>query len=343
MISKVEIYDNRNDIWYDVSKTVSDMTITTELDGKAGTLKFTILALDTIAFYEGATVAVYGTNDTLIFKGYVFKKSRKGSNAREIDVTAYDMVKYLGYKDSFVFTEGQTIEERFNEVCEKHALPHKVIDTDSTALDKYISYEDTLYNAIEKGLEQVFDQTRKRLMIRDNNGTLELANVLSYYTPYILGDNSYVTDFSYASDIDSQTYNYIKVINTGDDDTVTASYEFTDPSTVKQWGLLSDVVTLNTNDPDYIEKYGKAYLNVHNTVNRTLKIEALGIEDFHAGTVFRVRISDLGDFKYDALVVVNKCQHKYKGDQHTMTLDCEMATDDSGQILYKGETTGEEE
>ena len=122
------IYDNRNGVTFDVSKVVSDLTITTYLEDNPGKLEFTILATSPLTFAEGATVSVVldGYN---MFKGYVFKRSRsEGTN--KFKVTCYDQLRYLKNKDSRVF-ENVTCNQIFEQLCKDFVLKYKTVDASS--------------------------------------------------------------------------------------------------------------------------------------------------------------------------------------------------------------------
>ena len=55
---KTIIFDNRHNKTFDVSRAVSDMTITTYMTDNPGKCEFTVRATSPLAFWEGATVSV---------------------------------------------------------------------------------------------------------------------------------------------------------------------------------------------------------------------------------------------------------------------------------------------
>ena len=69
--------------------------------GSPSKLTFTVLKDEVLNFQEGNPVTLR-FNGTPVFAGYVFQKTR--SNYHEIQVTAYDQVRYLKNKSTFSYT-----------------------------------------------------------------------------------------------------------------------------------------------------------------------------------------------------------------------------------------------
>ena len=85
------IYDNRNNVLYDVSSVIHDISITTYIDDNAGKCEFNVIRVDGLAFWEGATISIT-IDDVGIFKGYIFSKERD-ENVEQIICTSYDQIR----------------------------------------------------------------------------------------------------------------------------------------------------------------------------------------------------------------------------------------------------------
>lgn len=73
---------------------VEDVTIEWERQGQPGKMTFEVVKTDGLSFQEGDPCR-FSVDGTPIFYGFVFEKSRKGSNPAVIQVTAYDQLYYL--------------------------------------------------------------------------------------------------------------------------------------------------------------------------------------------------------------------------------------------------------
>ena len=70
---------------------VEDVTIEWERQGQPGKMTFEVVKTDGLSFQEGDPCR-FSVDGTPIFYGFVFEKSRKGSNPAVIQVTAYDQL-----------------------------------------------------------------------------------------------------------------------------------------------------------------------------------------------------------------------------------------------------------
>ncbi len=77
------------------------ITMNTERRGTPGKLEFVVLKDDNIDFEEGNAVR-FKDNEDNIFFGFVFSKKR--NKDKKITVTAYDQLRYLKNKDTYLYT-----------------------------------------------------------------------------------------------------------------------------------------------------------------------------------------------------------------------------------------------
>ena len=91
---------------------------TTERKNTPGKLTFKVLKDDMLDFSEGSAVRMKESGENIFF-GFVFKQQR----AREtvVTVTAYDQLRYLKNKDTFVY-ENQTADQVLQMIARDYSL-----------------------------------------------------------------------------------------------------------------------------------------------------------------------------------------------------------------------------
>ena len=320
------LYDNRRGVTFDVSKVVSDMTITTYLRDNPGKLEFTVLAQSPLEFWEGATVSVT-IDGYQMFKGFVFKKART-EDVKKIKVTCYDQMRYLKNKDSRVF-EDVTSDQIFSQLCKDFVLNYKVVDASSHICAPRSEDATSLYDMIQNALDDTLTNTGKWYFVRDNFGTLEHLNVTSCLRPEVLGDKSFVTGFDYETSIDDDVYNQIKLYRdnetTGKREVFIVNDTVNGGEKIRRWGILQLYEKI---DESYniaqIESRALAMLKYYCDTRRSLTLHCLGVKEFFAGCIFKCQIADLGDLSLNSYLMVTECTHKISNEKHTMDIKTEV-------------------
>lgn len=321
------IYDNRNGVTFDVSKVVSDMTITTYLRDNPGKLEFTVLAKSPLAFWEGATVSVV-LDGYKLFKGFVFKKSRT-QDVEKIKVTCYDQMRYLKNKDSRVF-ENVTSSQIFEQLCKDFVLKHKVVDASSHICAPRSEDATSLYDMIQNALDDTLSNTKNWYFIRDNFGTLEHVNITSCRRPEVLGDKSFVTGFDYETSIDDEVYNQIKLYRdnekTGKREVFIVNDTVNGGSKLKEWGILQLYEKVDENyNVAQIESRALAMLKYYCQTRRSLTLHCLGVKEFFAGCIFKCSIDNIEEgTSLNSYLLVTECTHKISNEKHTMDIKTEV-------------------
>lgn len=323
---QVHIYDNRNGVTFNVSKVVSDITITTYLEDNPGKLEFTVLTPSPLTFAEGATVSVVldGYN---MFKGFVFKKSHT-EEADKVKVTCYDQLRYLKNKDSRVF-ENMTSNQIFENLCKDFVLNHKTVDVSAHICAPRSEDATSLYDMIKNALDDTLVNTGKWFFIRDNFGTLEHLNITSCGRPEVLGDKSFVTGFDYETSIDDDVYNQIKLYrdnqNTGKRDVFIVNDTVNGGEKIKQWGILQLYEKIDENyNLAQIESRALQMLKYYCSTRQSLTLKCLGVKEFFAGCIFKCQIAELGDISLNSYMLVTECSHKISNEKHTMEIKTEV-------------------
>lgn len=322
------LYDNKKNKLYDISQVVSNLEITTNIKDDPGKATFDLIKCNDIEFWEGATVSIK-IDGHKMFKGYVFSKKRD-KTVDKISVTCYDQLKYLKNKDSYVF-ENMKSHEIFAKICKDFVLKYKVVDKSSYVCSARSNDATALYDMIKTALDDTLANGKKWFIIRDNYGVLEHINITSLQVGVMLGDKSGVTDFTYETSIDKDTYNQIKLYRDNEDTGKREIFIVNDTinggDNIKAWGILQLYEKVDESlSLTQIETKAKNMLKLYNNTKRSLKLTSIGVPKMCAGSIFKCSIKDLGDLSLNSYLVVTKCVHKISNGSHTMDLTTEVVT-----------------
>lgn len=326
----IKIFDMRYNLTYDVSDVVSDVSITTYLHDNPGKLEFTLYSVSPITFTMGAGVSVV-VDGYKMFKGFIFSwRGTNESDPREVKVTAYDQMRYLKNKDFKVF-QNMTSDQIFKDICKTYLLKYKIIDKSNYICPSRVEDATSLYDMIQNSLDATLAFSGQWFYIRDNFGVLEHRNILSSMEDYVIGDKSYLAGWDFEETIDKDVYTQIKLYRdnkeTGKRDTyITAATSDIQKERILRYGILQLYEKIDENMTEaQIRQKGKILLSRYSKIGRNLSIKAIGIKSFHAGSLFKIKISKIsrGAFWLDNYFLATQCTHKFKNDEHTMEIETE--------------------
>ena len=284
----------------------------TQRAGAAGQLDFTVVKEGSLNFAEGDAVGLVidGIN---VFRGFVFSKRRgKGTT---ISVTAYDQLRYLKNKDSYLFVNS-TATEIIKKIGGDFQLKLGTIENTKYVMPSRTEDNSALLDMIQSALKLTLDNTNESYVLFDDFGKLTLKNTnkmkVDCLIEEVTGEN-----FDYTSTIDSATYNKIKLIFHHKDDTNTV-YPAQDKTSMERWGVLQLYDTLQEGENGAAK--AKALLAQHNVKTRTLSVsKVFGDLRVRAGCKLPILLH-LGDIKVGSYMVVEKCKHTFSKENHFMDL-----------------------
>ncbi|SFM43116.1 XkdQ/YqbQ family protein [Pelosinus propionicus] len=304
---------------YDASELIVEASYHTVIRGQAGKFQFELIKDAIIEYHEGDVVR-FKVNDTPIFYGYVFSKDidRWG----RIKTVCYDQLRYLKAHESYVFS-GVTATSVIKNIAQDFSLTIGVIeDTGYTISSTMVQDNKSLFDIIYYGLQQTQLNTGELYIFYDDFGALTLTKASNMYVDVILGTSSLVTDYSYKTDIDKDTYNKIKLVHpnkkTGKGDV----YIVQDSTTMKKWGTLQkyEVVDENLNAAQ-IQSQAETCLTYYNRVLRTLKLDnCLGVVGLKAGHMVTIDIPDIGDISLSKKLLLDSVDHRFGNGKHVMSV-----------------------
>ncbi len=290
----------------------------TERRSTPGKLTFKLVKDSVLQFEEGAAVRLR-VGGRPVFFGFVF--SQKRDKDQRIKVTAYDQLRYLNNKDTYVY-ENKTAAQLVQMIAADFSLNTGSLEDTGFVIPSRVEDNTSLFDVIENALDLTLQHTRKMFVLYDDSGRLTLKNMASMYVgepgAYLLIDEETGENFEYTSSIDSSTYNKIKLVYDNEDTGKREVYIAQDSSHMNAWGVLQYFDTLQKGENGQAK--ADALLKLYNSKTRNLKIvNALGDLRVRAGSMVLIRL-DLGDLAIASFMLVEKVKHTFKLDEHFMDL-----------------------
>ena len=313
------LLDNKNGTVWDISDIVTDISWTTTRVGRPASFEFTLIGSaifqDRAFEINNGDIVRVTKDDVHVFYGYVF--SIDMNEDAEIGVKAYDQVRYLLNKDTIVF-KNQTIGDIIRQIAEKFNLKTGRIDDAGYKIPSMVEDGQTLLDMIEKAITLTMSATGQFYVFFDDFGELSLRDVRSFDTGIYVGDGSLMTGFEHTRDIDSDTYNQIKLYRDNQKTGRREVYMAKDSANIAKWGVLQlyEKIDENMNDAQISEMLDRL-AKLKNREQRTLKLDAIGDVRVRSGMYLPIVIESLG---INQPMMVDEVKHRFSGADHTMSL-----------------------
>ena len=289
------------------------ITWSTERKNTPGQLTFKVVKDDIINFTEGDAVRMK-VNGTGVFYGFVFKKKRDKTNI--ITVTAYDQLRYLKNKDTYVYTN-KTASELVQMLATDFQMNTGFIEDTEFKIASRVESNVSLFDMIQNALDLTLQNMKYMYVLYDDFGKLTLKG-LDNMRLNLLIDEETGENFDYESSIDDDTYNRVKLTFDNEKTGKREVYIAQSGANINQWGVLQYYDTLKEGENGQAK--ADALLELYNAKTRNLTVKnAFGDVRVRAGSMVVV-ILNLGDIQVKNLMLVEKCKHEFKESQHLMTL-----------------------
>lgn len=302
----------------DYADVTQEVEITTNRLDAPGKMTFSCLEEGTIRIREGSAVECTVDGITM-FKGFVMTAER--TRGGETTYTAYDQLRYLKANASYAF-EQMTLSQIIRQIAADFGLAVGTLADTGYVFPCLVKENEECLDIIFDALAQTIVQTGKIFLFYDDGGKLTLIEAKELFQQTLFGEGSLVTDYTYKRDIDSDTYNRIKLVKKNEESGRTDVYIHEDTDTIKKWGILQyyDEVDENMNEAQ-VDELCRLYLQYYNRVLQTLTLEALGVVSVRAGSIIPVRINGIEDLSVSRLLLAEKVVHNFEGDNHTMKIE----------------------
>lgn len=304
-------------IWDAYSNTVS-CEWTTNRTGDPGTFRFTLLKAGDVSFVEGDVVR-FTVDGELQFYGWVFTKSK--NRWGEIEVTCYDRLRYLKANASYAFYS-MTVGDIIRQIAGDLQIGVGTIVNTGYRIPSLIEEDQSCLDIIQSAVLDTLLATGKIYVFYDDGNGLCLTEAGSMKSKYAIGQNSLLTDYTYKTDIDEQTYNSIKLVRANEETGRSDVFIEMGSNNIQRWGLLQlyQSVDKDLNDAQIVAQ-AKASLAYYNRRMRTISASCVGINGLRAGQMVFMNIPDLGDISLNQYVLLERVSHTWKNDVHTMEIE----------------------
>ena len=285
----------------------------TERKGVQGSLTFKVVKDATLNFTEGDAVRLK-VDGQKVFYGFVFQKKRDKEGI--ITVTAYDQLRYLKNKDTYVYSN-KTASEVVQMLAKDFNLQCGTLEDTKFKIESRVEDNQTLFDIIQNALDLTLTSKKEMYVLYDDFGKLTLKNIGNMKVG-ILIDEDTGENFDYTSSIDGETYNKIKLVYENEETGKREIYIAQDGSHINQWGVLQYFETID----EKVNGKAKAdaLLSLYNQKTRNLTIKgAFGDVRVRAGTLVAVSLN-LGDIIANSFLLVEQAKHTFSESLHTMDL-----------------------
>ena len=290
-----------------------DIEWQTERVGTPGKLTFKVLKDSKLNITEGNAVR-FKFDDNKIFYGFIFSKKRDKEGI--ITITAYDQLRYLKNKDTYVY-ENKKAGQVIKMIAKDFGLKTGKIADTKYKIKSRVEDNQTLFDIIQNALDTTLTNKKTMYVMYDDFGKIVLKSLADMKIDLVI-DESSGENYDYTSTIDEQTYNKIKLYRdnekTGKRDVWIAKHS----KNINKWGVLQ--LSESIDEGENGKTKADALLKLYNTKTRKLSLSNVkGDCRVRAGSMVVV-VLDLGDVKLQNYMLVESCKHTFKKDEHTMNL-----------------------
>lgn len=301
-----------NDVF--IPSVQEGITWTTERKGVPGELQFKVINDDKLTISEGDAVRMK-MNGSNVFYGFIFELKR--DKEQIISVLAYDQLRYLKNKDTYVY-EGKTASELIQMIANDFNLQVGNVENTGFKIASRVEENTSLFDMIQTALDLTLQNQSKLYVMYDDFGKITLKSLESMQLNVLI-DAETGENFDYSSSINEHTYNQVKLTYDNEKTGKREVYITKHGENINQWGVLQYFDTLKEGENGQAK--ADALLKLYNAKTRTLTIKnAFGDVRVRAGSMIVVQL-DLGDKKLQNLMLVEKCKHEFKESQHFMSLN----------------------
>lgn len=301
-----------------LTNSTTQVVWSTQRTGQPGKLTFTYLRTPESKLEEGDAIR-FSVDGQLQFYGWVF--NRGFDRWGPVDVVCYDRIRYLKANASYSFY-GQSAGDIIRQIAEDFELDVGELADTGYKLPSLIMQDKSCIDIINTALQKTLLNTGKVFVFYDSGAALTLKEANDLKTDIVIGDYSLMTNYTFDSSIDTQTYNSIKLARPNQKTGKADVFVIKDSEHIGKWGLLQLYQTVNgaANDAQ-VKEQAKVSLEYYNRVLQQLNLSSLGVPGLRAGSLILVNLSDLDGEPFKRYVMLEKVEHTFKNDEHTMELE----------------------
>ena len=304
-------------IW-EISNCTQQCTWTTNRTGSPGKFEFTVNKAGDLSFVEGDIVR-FSVDGELQFYGWVFTKVKDRWGV--IDVTCYDRLRYLKNSASYAFYD-LSAGDMIRQMTADMQVDVSEIEDTGYVIPSLIEQDQSCIDIAQAALEQTMLNTGSIYVLFDDGNGISLKQPANMISDVIIGSKSLLTDYSYKTDIDQQTYNSVKLVRPNEQTGKKDAYIVQDSANIERWGLLQLYQSVDgaANDAQIIAQ-AEQTLSFYNRRLRTLSVSSLGVPGLRAGQMVYMYVPDMGDIDLNQYVLLERVTHTWENNDHTMEFE----------------------
>lgn len=304
-------------IW-DVSNSATQAAWTTNRTGSPGCFKFTLAPAPTLSFAEGDVVR-FSADGALQFYGWVFTRSTDRWGVTQ--VTCYDRLRYLKANASYAFYS-QTAADILRQIAGDLQIDLGEVANTGYTIPSLLEEDQSCLDIMGDAIQQTLLNTGKIYVLYDDGAGLALQEAGQMRSDVVIGEKSLLTDYTYQSDIDTQTYNSVKLARPNEDTGMADVVIAQDSGNIGKWGLLQLYQkvdgSLNTAQ---MQAQAAASLAYYNRPLQSVTVKSLGVPGLRAGQMILLKLPQLEGKALERWLLIDKASHKWESGAHTMTLE----------------------
>lgn len=290
------------------------VTWQTYRSGVAGQLVFKVLYDSRLEISQGNAVR-FSVNGECVFYGFIFTMNTDKTGL--MTVTAYDQLRYLKNKDTYVYGN-ITAGELVRTIAEDFMLNVGEIADTGYIIPSRIEENTALFDIIGNGFGLTLENKKEMFVLFDDCGKLCLKNVLDMVVGLVI-DSVTGESFSFTSSIDNESYNKIKLTYDNSETGVREIYISQDSQNINSWGVLQYFEKLSDNENGSVK--ADSLLELYNREKQQLSVSGVFGDNRIRGGVMVVVNLDLFGVAVNSLMLVERCKHYYSQGLHTMELE----------------------
>lgn len=277
---------------FDITTLITSAKWSTKRSGSPSSLDLTAIVDDAVEWTHGGILCLKD-GEVGLFYGYVVKISQNEKD--QVQVLAYDQTWYLKKnKETYVFT-GKRADEILKQIADDFKLKTGTLTNTGYAIPSMIEDGQTLFDIALKAIDLTLINTGKMFVLWDDFGSLTISDVEEAKLDLVVGDGSLATGFTYDQDIDSDTYNKIKLVKDNKTTGKRDVYVYQDSKNMSLWGILQDYETVDEDmNEAQIKERGAKMLELYNRPSRSFSLNALADLEVRAGRVLYIGIGAVG-------------------------------------------------
>jgi hypothetical protein len=254
------------------------------------------------------------------FAGYIFKTAF--SQTGETKVTAYDQLRYLQANDTFVFKNGETAGQIVKVLCSAMGLRTGVVEDTRYPLGLMTFDNKAMLNMVAESVTKTLIAKKQLYFIKDNAGKVDFCNIENCLSDLRLSPESLLYGYNYERDIDTDTYNQVKLVRDNKETGAREVYMAKDSGNIKKWGTLQYYEKLDDGTtPEQAKEKADSLLYLKNRVCQKLGVDVLGEKSVRAGNMIFV---DLPDARVRKYLLCTAAKHRFTNAAHTVKATFKM-------------------